>query len=44
MATTPFPTATVEEFPSGTVCSPEAPVSWRTAMSWERSYPTTVAR
>ena len=43
IATTFWPTVTVEEFPRGTVASPDAPPAWRTAMSLVASVPTTVA-
>src|SRR5215831_545235 len=42
-ATTLSPTLTVDESPSDTVCSPDAPTSWSTAMSLLWSYPTTLA-
>jgi hypothetical protein len=37
MATTASPTVALEESPSGAAFSPDAPWSWRTAMSWVES-------
>ena len=43
MATTAAPVFTVDESPMGTVCRPDAPWSWISAMSPVSSYPTTLA-
>ncbi len=37
MATTAWPTATLDESPSCAVLRPEAPFNWMRAMSWLRS-------
>src|SRR2546429_8574435 len=43
IATTLSPVPTVDESPNGATVSPDAPDSCSTAMSWVRSYPTTLA-
>ena len=43
MPTTPSPALTFDESPIDAVASPEASRSWMTAMSSDRSYPTTEA-